>query len=135
MAEESGGGRPSLAKRTAKIKKRVQELQQRRGQLAAGERPSPESVDLARHRAEESMRNAKDAHHAAAQRHEELARAHERAANNYQQAAMRFAIQGVDDPDLLQDQADQHWQAAHDNRLRSIEDRAQADNPEQSSSG
>lgn len=135
MAQAPEGGRPSLAKRTAKIKQRVQELQRRRGELAAGDRPSAEAVDLARHRAEESRRYAKDAHHAAAQRHEELARAHERTANHYQRAAMRFELQGVDHPEQLQDEADQHWQAAHDSRLRGIEQQAQADNPEKSSSG
>jgi hypothetical protein len=135
MAEASDGGQRSLAKRTAKIEQRVRELQRRRGELAAGDRPSPESVDLARHRAEESLHFAEDAHHAAAQRHEELARAHERTANHYQEAAMRFSLQGVDHPDQLQDEADQHWQAAHDSRLRSIDQQEQADNPEKSSSG
>ncbi|MGV0042271.1 hypothetical protein ACRU13_06090 [Mycobacterium colombiense] len=135
MADASEGDGPRSARRTARIKQRVQELRRRRGELAAGNRASPESVDVARQHAEESLRNAKDAHHAAAQRHQELARTHERTANNYQQAAMRFAQRGVDDPDQLQSQADQHWQAAHDNRLQSIEDEAKADHPEQSSSG
>ena len=92
--------------------------------MAAGERPSSESVSAARHRAEESLQFAQDAHHAAARRHEELARVHERAANTYQRAAM----QGPDSSAWLQNAADQHWQAAHDSHLEAVEDQARAEN-------
>ncbi|WP_231990687.1 hypothetical protein [Mycobacterium sp. 852002-30065_SCH5024008] len=109
----------------------MKELSQRRAELAAGERPSPESVDLARRRAEESLHRAQEAHHAAAQRHEELARVHEQTANNYQRAAM----QGLGPTARLQQAADEHWQAAHDGYLEAVKDEAKAHNPKESSSG
>ncbi len=131
MAEEPVTGHSSPAERAAQVEQRVKELRQRRAELAAGERPSQESVNFARHRAEESLRFAKDAHHAAAQRHQNLARAHERTANAYQRAA----LDGRGSPTGLQRAADQHWQAAHDNYLDAAADRAQAENPKKSTSG
>lgn len=129
---EQSAEQPSWSDRTAKAEQRVEELRRRRAELAAGARPSPESVNLARQRAEESLHRAQDAHHAAAQRHEELARIHEQTANSYQLAAMR----GADgSPDRLQDEADRHWQAAQESRLRSVEDEAKAKDPKKSSSG
>jgi t-SNARE complex subunit (syntaxin) len=123
---------PSTSERAAKAKQRVEELNRRRTELAAGELPSAESVGLARQRAHEAMQRAEHAYHAAAQRHEELARVHERTADSYQRAA----LQGFDgSPEELQRKADQHWQAAHESHLRGIEDEAQAENPKKSSSG
>ena len=119
------------AERPAQVEQRVKELRQRRSELAAGERPSPKSVSFARHRAEESLQAATDAHHAAAQRHEELARVHERTANTYQRAAM----DGRGSPARLQRAADEHWQAAHDSHLDAVADEAQAENPTKSTSG
>ena len=119
------------AKRAAQVEQRVEELRRRRGELAAGGRPSPETVDWARQRAEESLRHARDAHRAAAQRHEELARAHERRANFYQRAAMR----ATNGSERLQQAADEHWQAAHDYHLRCSDDMALAEDPRKSSSG
>jgi hypothetical protein len=130
MGEGSGAGQPSPAERAEQVEQRVKELRQRRAELAAGERPSPESVIFARHRAEESLQFAVDAHHAAARRHEELARVHERAANTYQRAAM----DGRGSSAQLQRAADQHWQAAHDSHLEAVEDEAQAENSRKSSS-
>ena len=132
MAEGSTAGRSSSVDRSAKVEQRVRELRQRREALAAGERPSVESVRLARQRAQDALERAREAHHASAQRHEELARIHERTANSYQQAAMR----GDDgSPHLLQAKADEHWQAAHESHLRYVEDEAKAQDPEKSSSG
>ena len=131
MGEEAVAGQASPALRAAQVEQRVKELRQRRAELAAGERPSPESVNVARHRAEESLQFAEDAHHAAARRHEELARVHERTANTYQRAAM----QGPDSSARLQNAADQHWQAAHDSHLEAVEDEAQAQHAKKSSSG
>lgn len=131
MADIPPAGQPSSAERAAKVDQRVNELSRRRAELAAGKRPSPESVSIARHRAAESLRRAKDAHHAAAQRHEELARLHEQAANSYQRAVM----QGLGSADRLQQAADQHWQAAHNGHLEAVEDEAKARKPWESSSG
>ena len=130
MGQESVVGPSSPAERAAQVEQRVKELRQRRAELAAGERPSPESVDFARHRAEESLKFALEAHHAAALRHEELARVHEQTANAYQRAAM----DGRGSPARLQIAADQHWQAAHDSYLDAVEDEAQSKNPQRSSS-
>lgn len=130
MGEGSAGGHANPAERAEQVEQRVQELRRRRAELAAGERPSPESVIFARHRAEESLRFAVDAHHAAARRHEELARAHERTANAYQRAAM----DGLGGSARLQRAADEHWQAAHDSHLEAAEDEAQAEDPTKSSS-
>lgn len=109
----------------------MKELRQRRAELAAGERPSPQSVNVARDRAEQSLRRAKDAHHAAAKRHEELARVHEQTANAYQRAA----LDGVGPTARLQHAADEHWQAAHNSHLEAVEDEAQPQDPRKSSSG
>ncbi|OBG72822.1 MULTISPECIES: hypothetical protein [unclassified Mycobacterium] len=132
MAEQPAAEPSTSSARTAKVGRRVEELRRRRAELAAGQRPSKESVALARQRAEEAEKRAIDAHHAAAQRHEELARVHEQAANSYQLAVLR----GNDgSPQELQRKADEHWQAAHDNHLLFAEDEAQAEHPEKSSSG
>lgn len=120
MGQGSGAGQPSPAERAAQVEQRVKELRQRRAELAAGERPSPESVIFARHRAEESLRFAVDAHHAAARRHEQLARVHERTANTYQRAAMDGRRRAA----RLQQAADEHWQAAHDSHLEASKDEA-----------
>ncbi|MBV8785175.1 MAG: hypothetical protein JOZ00_00620 [Mycobacterium sp.] len=131
MSERSAPGRASSSDRAAKVEQRVEELRRRRAQLAAGERPSVESVNFARQRAEDALQRARDAHHAAAQRHEELAQVHERTANSYQQAAMH----GDDGPlHTLQEKADRHWQAAHDSHLRFAQDEAKARDPKKSSS-
>jgi hypothetical protein len=129
---EGSAARRSTSERIADVEQRVEELRRRRAELAAGERPSPESVNFARQRAEKSLHRAQDAHRAAGQRHEELARIHEQLANSYQRAAMR----GDDGPpQALQRKADEHWQAAHDSHLRSVEDHAKAQDPKKSSSG
>jgi hypothetical protein len=122
----------SSSERAARVARRVEELRRRRAELAAGERPSAESVNFARQRAQDALHHAAEAHHASAQRHEELARVHERVANNYQ----RPAIRGADGPaEELQDKADRHWQAAHDSHLRFVEDEARAQSAENSSAG
>ncbi len=131
MAEQPVTGHPSPAERAAQVEQRVKELRHRRAELAAGERPSTESVSVARHRAEESLQSATAAHHAAAQRHEELARVHERAANTYQRAAM----DGRGSSAQLQRAADEHWQAAHDSHLDAVADEALAEDPRKSTSG
>ena len=130
MSEYSAPGQSSPGQRAAQVERRVNELRQRREDLAAGPRPSPESVNVARDRAAESLRRAREAHHAAAQRHEELARVHEQTANTYQRAAM----DGHGSSARLQQAADQHWQAAHDSYLDAVEDEAQSKNPDESSS-
>ncbi|OBK94359.1 hypothetical protein A5645_16505 [Mycobacterium asiaticum] len=112
-----------FAERTARVERRVEELRQRRAELAAGRRPTLESAILAQQRAEAALERAREAHLAAAHRHEELARIHEQTANIYQRAAIR----GDDGPRyLLQQKADEHWQAAHDSHLRQAEDEAKA---------
>lgn len=131
MAEQPVTGPPSPARRAAQVEQRVKELRDRRAELAAGERPSADSVSFARHRAEESLQFATAAHHALAQRHEELARVHERAANAYQRAA----LDGLGSPARLQQAADEHWQAAHDSHLDAAADEQQAENPKKSTSG
>ncbi|OBH03601.1 MULTISPECIES: hypothetical protein [unclassified Mycobacterium] len=130
MSERPVDGQSRPAERAAQVEQRVKELRNRRAELAAGQRPSPESVSLARHRAEESLQAAAAAHHAAAQRHEELARVHEQTANTYQRAAM----DGLGSSAQLQRAADEHWQAAHDSHLDAVADEAQAENPKKSSS-
>ncbi len=122
MAEDSVGGQSSPSEQAARVQQPVKELERRRTDLAAGERPTPESVELARRRAEESLCRAREAHHAAAQRHEELARVHERTANSYQRAA----LEGLGPTARLQQAADEHWQAAHDGHLEAAEDEAKA---------
>jgi hypothetical protein len=132
MGEGTVVGESGLSERTAKAAQRVEELRRRRAELAAGERPSRESVNFARQRAKDALHRAEEAHRASAQRHEELARIHERAANSYQLAAMR----GDDrSPSRLQQEADRHWQAAHDSHLRFAEDEAKAEDTKNSSSG
>jgi hypothetical protein len=132
MGEGSAAGRSGSAERAAMVEQRVEELRRRRAELAAGQRPSPESVNFARQRAKDALRRAEEAHRASAQRHEELARIHEQTANSYQRAAM----QGDDGPpNKLQAEADRHWQAAHDSHLRGVEDEAKAQNAKNSSSG
>jgi hypothetical protein len=131
MSEHPTPERSSPAERAAEVERRVKELQQRRAQLAAGEPPSLDSVNVARDRAADSMRRAREAHHAAALRHEELARVHEQTANTYQRAA----LEGVGPSDHLQQAADHHWQAAHDSHLDAVEDEAQCQDPSKSSSG
>lgn len=131
MTQKPAAEPSTSSTRTARVGRRVEELRRRRAELAAGERPSKESVALARQRAAEAEKRAKDAHHAAAQRHAALARVHEQAANSYQLAAMR----GDDgSPQELQRKADEHWQAAHDNHLLYAQDEAKSQNPERSSS-
>ncbi|WP_322859842.1 hypothetical protein U8D42_14975 [Mycobacterium europaeum] len=131
MAETSPDRRSDPSERAAKVQQRVKELNQRRAELAAGERPTPESVELAHRRAEESLLRAQAAHHAAAQRHEQLARVHEQTANSYQRAA----LQGLGPTARLQQAADDHWQAAQESRLEALEDEAKAQEPKESSSG
>ncbi|WP_374022357.1 hypothetical protein [Mycobacterium sp. HNNTM2301] len=109
----------------------MKELKERRAELAAGKRPTRESIERAHRRAEESLRRAEEAHHAAAQRHEELARVHERTANSYQRAAM----QGLESSVGLQQAADEHWQAAHNGHLEAVHEEQKARHPEESSSG
>lgn len=124
MSDEPSVIRLSPAERAAKVEQRINELRQRRAKLAAGECPSAESAELARDRAEESLHRAKEAHHAAAREHDRSARVHERTANTYQRAALR----GDDGPPhQLQEKADQHWQAAHDSHLPSLDDEAKAE--------
>ena len=122
---------PSARERAAKAGQRIQQLQRRRRDLAAGRTPSTDSVDQARRHAEAAMERARDAHRVASAGHEAAARAHERAANTLQRAAW----QGHDDPVRLQDEADEHWQAAEDNRVESLDAQAKADDPTKSSSG
>lgn len=132
MGEGAVDGASSASERTAKAAQRVEELRRRRAELAAGELPSDESVNFARQRVKDALDRAEDAHRASVQRHEELARVHERTANSYQLAAMR----GDDGPpQMLQHKADEHWQAAQDSRLQSIEDEEKAQNSKKSSSG
>ena len=131
MSEGRAAAGPSSSERAAKLEQRVEELRQRRAQLAAGDRPSVESVNFARQRADEALQRARDAHQSAARRHEELAQVHERTANSYQRAAMH----GDDGaPHKLQEKADRHWQAAHDSHLRFAQDEANAQDPNKSSS-
>ena len=49
----------------------------------------------------------------------------------------RAAIEGDEGPPhhQLQEKADRHWQAAHDSHLRFVEDKAKADDAENSSWG
>jgi hypothetical protein len=48
----------------------------------------------------------------------------------------RAAIEGDEGPPhQLQEKADRHWQAAHDSHLRFVEDKARADDAENSSWG
>ncbi|HTX94172.1 MAG TPA: hypothetical protein VME67_04585 [Mycobacterium sp.] len=131
MSEDSTPEQSSPGERAAQVERRVKELRQRRAELAAGKRPSPESVNVARDRAADSLRRAKEAHHAAAQRHEELARVHEQTANTYQRAALA----GNGSSARLRRAADQHWQAAHDSHLDAVEDEAQYEDPKKSSAG
>jgi hypothetical protein len=53
MGQESAARRSSSSDRAAKVHQRLDELRRRAAELAAGERPSPESVNFARQRAEE----------------------------------------------------------------------------------
>lgn len=129
MGQESVAGLPSPAERAAQVEQRVKELRQRRAELAAGERPSLESVIFACHRAEESWQFAWTL--AAARRHEELTRVPERTANAYQ----RVALDQRGASARLQQAADEHWQAAHDSHLDAVEDEARTEKPERSSSG
>jgi hypothetical protein len=78
-------------------------------ELAAGERPSRESVTVARDRAAESLRRAQEAHHAAMEGHDSSAR--------------------------LQQPADRHRQAAHDSHLDALQDEARSQDPAKSSPG
>ena len=131
VSEESISQEPSLAGRRKAVERRIDQLSRRRAELAAGESPSPASVEAARRGAEEALQRAQRAHHAAAQRHREAAHIHERVANCYQMAAM----EGLGDSDQLQGEADEHWQAANQCHRESVEDDIQADNPQQSSFG
>ncbi|WP_082972069.1 MULTISPECIES: hypothetical protein [unclassified Mycobacterium] len=99
--------------------------------MAAGEGSSGDSVDRARRYAQDAMERAEKAHLAASRGHDEAARAHERTANNLQRAAM----EGIGDPEQLQDKADEHWQAAANNHRESAVALAEAEDPTKSSSG
>jgi hypothetical protein len=131
MNERSGSKLPTPAERAARIEHRIEELKERREQLACGVKPTEESAAAAQGHADEAMDRAQQAHIAAAARHEELAHIHERAANTLQQSVMA----GIDDPRRLQDEADRHWQAAADEHEQTVEDLAQARDPARSSSG
>ncbi|CAN3128570.1 hypothetical protein ACNUDN_11670 [Mycobacterium sp. smrl_JER01] len=107
---------PSPAERAARAAERARQLQQRRLDLAAGSRPTPESLQEARRHADEAEARAREAHRAATLRHGEVAHVHERAAN----ALQRVVMEGGADPAGLQERADAHWQAAQEHyELRS----------------
>lgn len=131
MDVRSDAGIPDPGERAAKAEQRIEQLRERRANLAAGEQPSQDSVDEARRHAEDAMDRAEKAHLAASRGHDDAAQAHERAANHLQHAAML----GVGDPDRLQDEADAHWQAAEDNRRESATALSEAEDPTKSSSG
>jgi hypothetical protein len=122
---------PDPGERAARAGQRIEQLRQRRAELAAGERSSEDAVDRARRYAQDAMDRAQKAHVAASRGHDEAARAHERAANHLQRAAM----EGIGDAEQLQDEADEHWQAAADNHRESVVALAEADDPNKSSSG
>jgi hypothetical protein len=61
MSEGCGALGSSSSDRTAKVEQRVEELRRRRAELAAGERPSAESVRFARQRAEDTLHRAAEA--------------------------------------------------------------------------
>lgn len=130
MDARSDADLPEPGERAAKARQRIEELRRRRDELAGGEQPSQESVDLAERHAEDAMDRAQKAHLAAAKGHDAAARTHERTANHLQRAAMR----GVGNPHRLQDEADAHWQAADDNRRESVEALSEAEDPTESSS-
>ena len=112
------GSVPSPAERAAKAQQRVEELQQRRLDLAAGIRCTAKSVAIAQQRAREAKHRAEDAHLAASLGHNHAADVHESTANALQQALML----GCGDPRELQDRADNHWQAADENRRETAEE-------------
>lgn len=121
----------SHAERAQRAGERIKQLRQRRRELASEAKPSTDSVVQAHHHAQEAMERAENAHLAAAAEHERAALIHERTANTLQQAA----IDGADNPRALQDQADEHWQAAEDNREDAAQALEEAEHPDKSSSG
>lgn len=122
---------PDPGERAARAGQRVEQLRRRRAELAAGKRSSEDSVDQARRYAQDAMDRAAKAHLAASRGHDDAARAHERAANHLQRAALH----GIGDPRRLQDEADEHWEAAEDNHRESAVALSEADDPTRSSSG
>ena len=74
MGEGAAAGVASSSERAAKVAQRVEELRRRRAELAAGERPSPESVNFVQRRAKDALHRAEEAHRASAQRQAQKAK-------------------------------------------------------------
>jgi hypothetical protein len=106
----SGNPPESPTSRAATAKARADELQQRRSELARGMPSNPESLLLARQRADEAMNRARLAHAAAAAKHVEAGDAHRRAAAAHEEAAMRA---GDNAGAAHQDAAARHRDLAH----------------------
>jgi hypothetical protein len=107
MSEGCGARGSSSSDRTAKVEQRVEELRRRRAELAAGERPSAESVRFARQRAEDALHRAAEARRHRGRRGASVA------------GKGRSTLAG----------------RAHDSHLRFVEDKAKADDAENSSWG
>jgi hypothetical protein len=113
------------ASRGELARRRANELQHRRQELANGVSPSAKSVEIARHRAVESSQRAIAAHRASAARHLEAGEAHRIAAALHEQAAMRA---GDRESEIHQAAAERHRaQAALHERASKVEQGAAAD--------
>jgi hypothetical protein len=88
VAEPGSAGRRAAAARGEAARRRINELQQRRAELAAGMPSSPETAERARLHALESLERVRQAHRDASARHLDAGAAHRRAAASHEQAAL-----------------------------------------------
>lgn len=75
--------------RARAAQKRADELRVRHGELAGGSLVTPQTVQMARDRAEQSLERAKAAHISASKHHHDAENAHLCAAAAHEQAALR----------------------------------------------
>lgn len=117
MADSWAAGERAAAARREAARRRIDELQQRRAELAAGMPSSPQTVETARRRALESLERVRQAHRDAAARHLDASAAHRRAAALHEQAAL---LAGDGPGEQHQDEAAAHRAeaAVHDAAAR-----------------
>ncbi len=111
------------ATRAEAARRRAQQLQQRRFELASGLPPDAGTLARARAHAEESLQRAKRAHLAAAEGHVHAGAAHRRAAAAHEQAAI---LAGDGAGEAHQDAAEVHRAAATEHDAAAIEQQQEA---------
>ncbi len=121
VVEPGSAGRQAAVARGEAARRRINELQQRRAELADGMRSSAETAAQARLHALESLERVRQAHRDAAARHLDAGAAHRRAAALHEQVALEARNRAGDEH---QEAAARHRAAAeiHDAAAR-VEDK------------